>query len=62
MGQLLHGSARTTAAVRRAIRYNQESLAELAKRYDLAPKNRGEVEAADAGARCAYGVRRNHAP
>ena len=38
MGQLLHGSARTTAAVRRAIQYSQESLAKLAKRYDLNPK------------------------
>jgi hypothetical protein len=34
MGQLLHGSARTTAAVRRAIQQRQESLAQLAKRDD----------------------------
>lgn len=26
MGQILYGSARTTAAVRRAIQYSQESL------------------------------------
>jgi transposase InsO family protein len=38
MGQLLHGSARTTAAVRRAIQPSQESIAKLAKRYDLNPK------------------------
>jgi transposase InsO family protein len=38
MGQLLHGSARTTAAVRRAIQQSQESLAKLAKRYDVNPK------------------------
>jgi transposase InsO family protein len=38
MGQLLHGSARTTAAVRRAIQHSQESLAKLASRYDLNPK------------------------
>jgi hypothetical protein len=38
MGQLLHGSARTTAAVRRAIQQRQESLAKLAKRDDLNPK------------------------
>ena len=38
MGQLLHGSARTTAAVRRAIQYSQESIAQLASRYDLNPK------------------------
>jgi transposase-like protein len=38
MGQLLHGSARTTAAVRRAIPQSQESLAKLAARDDLNPK------------------------
>jgi transposase InsO family protein len=38
MGQLLHGSARTTAAIRRAIQHRQESLAKLAKRYDVNPK------------------------
>src|SRR5262245_39280758 len=38
MGQLLHGSARTTAGVRRAIQHSQESLAKLAARYDLNPK------------------------
>jgi transposase InsO family protein len=38
MGQLLHGSARTTAAVRRAIQQRKESLTKLAKRYNLNPK------------------------
>jgi transposase-like protein len=38
MGQLLHGSARTTAARRRAIQHSQESLAKLAARYGLNPK------------------------
>jgi len=38
MGQLLRGSARMTAAVRRAIQHSQESLAKLAARYDLNPK------------------------
>jgi transposase InsO family protein len=38
MGQLLHGSARTTAAVRRAIQHRQESIAKLAERDDLNPK------------------------
>jgi hypothetical protein len=38
MGQLLHGSARTTAAVRRAIQQSQESIAKLADRDDLHPK------------------------
>jgi hypothetical protein len=34
MGQLLHGSARTTAAVRRAIQHSQESIAKLAERCE----------------------------
>jgi len=35
MGQVLHGSARTTAAVRRAIQHSQESLRVLARRHGL---------------------------
>jgi transposase InsO family protein len=38
MGQVLHGSARTTAAVRRTIQQSQESLHTLAERYDINPK------------------------
>src|SRR3954454_23881504 len=38
MGQVLHGSARTTAAVRRAIQQSQESLRSLAKRHGINPK------------------------
>ena len=38
MGQVLHGSATTTAAVRRAIQHSQESLRGLAKRYGVNPK------------------------
>ena len=38
MGQVLHGSARTTAAVRRAIQNSQESLRVLAKRHGINPK------------------------
>jgi len=38
MGQVLHGSARTTAAVRRAIQHSQESLRVLAKRHGVNPK------------------------
>ena len=34
MGQILHGSATTTEAVRRAIQKSQESLRVLALRYD----------------------------
>ena len=35
MGQVLHGSATTTEAVRRAIQHSQESLRTLAKRYGI---------------------------
>jgi transposase InsO family protein len=38
MGQVLHGSARTTEAVRRAIQHSQASLRTLAKRYSINPK------------------------
>jgi len=38
MGQILHGSATTTAAVRRAIQDSQESLRVLADRYGINPK------------------------
>jgi transposase InsO family protein len=38
MGQVLHGSATTTEAVRRSIQHIQESLRALAKRYGINPK------------------------
>ena len=38
MGQILHGCATTTAAVRRAIQNSQESLITLAKRHGINPK------------------------
>ena len=38
MGQVLHGCARTTKEVRRAIQNSQESIAKLAVRYHLNPK------------------------
>jgi hypothetical protein len=38
MGQVLHGSASTIAAVRRAIQNSQESLRVLAKRHRINPK------------------------
>jgi transposase-like protein len=37
-GQVLHGSATTTEAVRRAIQHSQESLRALARRYGVNPK------------------------
>ena len=38
MGHVLHGSATTTAAVRRAIQDSKESVKRLAERYDINPK------------------------
>ncbi len=38
MGQVLHGCATTTEAVRRAIQHSQESLRALAKRHGINPK------------------------
>lgn len=38
MAQVLHGSARTTQAIRRSIQRSQESLQTLAQRHDLNPK------------------------
>ncbi len=38
MGQILHASARTTAAVRRAIQHSQESLIALSNRHGINPK------------------------
>ncbi len=38
MGQVLHGCATTTAAIRRAIHHSQESLRTLAKRYGINQK------------------------
>lgn len=57
MGQILHGSATTTEAVRRAIQHSQESLRTLAKRYGINQKTvakwRARTSVADlpAGAR-----------
>jgi transposase InsO family protein len=38
MGQVLHGSATTTEAIRRAIQHSQESLRQLSKRYGINQK------------------------
>lgn len=38
MGQVVHGSASTTAAIRRSIQDSQESLRALAKRHGINPK------------------------
>src|SRR5438477_3279326 len=38
LGQVLHGSATTTEAIRRAIQRSQESLRTLARRHGINPK------------------------
>ncbi len=38
MGQVLHGSATTTEAIRRAIQNSQASLRALAERHGINPK------------------------
>jgi transposase InsO family protein len=38
MGQVLHGCATTTEAIRRAIQHSQESLRRISKRYGINPK------------------------
>jgi len=38
IGRVLHGSATTTEAIRRAIQHSQESLRVLAKRHGINPK------------------------
>jgi len=47
MGQVLHGSATTTEAVRRAIQHSQESLRALAKRHGVNPKTVAKWKARD---------------
>src|SRR5262249_3645526 len=42
MGQVLHGCATTTEAVRRAIQHSQESLRALARRYGINQKTGGK--------------------
>jgi len=37
MGKVLHGSARTTEAVRRAVQRSEESVRALAKRHGISP-------------------------
>jgi hypothetical protein len=55
MGQVLHGSATTTEAVRRAIQHSQESLRTLAKRHGINQKTVSQVEEAGVGGRSANG-------
>ena len=50
MGQILHGSATTTEAIRRAIQHSQASLRQLAKRYGINPKTVAKWKARSATA------------
>ena len=50
MGQVLHGSATTTEAVRRAIQHSQEILRALAKRYGVNQKTVAKWKKRDAAA------------
>src|SRR5689334_18853124 len=45
MGQVLHGCATTTEAIRRAIQHSQASLRQLARRYGINPKTAGKWRA-----------------
>ncbi len=51
MGQVLHGSATTTEAVRRAVQHSEESLRALSKRYEINQKTvakwKGRTSVAD---------------
>jgi transposase InsO family protein len=51
MGQILHGSARTTEAIRRAIQHSQESLRAVADRFGINQKTvakwRGRTDVSD---------------
>jgi transposase-like protein len=58
MGQVLHGSATTTEAVRRAIQLHQQSVRALAKRYGVSPTTIQKCCRADNGRRRAHGAER----
>lgn len=47
MGQVLHDSATTTEAVRRAIQHSQESLKTLSKRYGIIRRSSPSASAPD---------------
>jgi hypothetical protein len=57
MGQVLHGCATTTEAVRRAIQHSQESLRSLAKRYGVDPKTVAKWKARTSVSDCRPGLR-----
>ena len=56
MGQILHGSATTTHAVRAAIQRSKASIQELSERYGMNPKTVDEVAEARLRRGCADGA------
>jgi len=46
MGQVLHGSATTTEAIRRAIQHSKESLRALSRRYGINQKTVAKAQPA----------------
>jgi transposase-like protein len=57
MGQVLHGCATTTEAIRRAIQNSQESLRALAKRHGINPKTVAKWKKRDSTADLSTGPR-----
>ena len=55
MGQVLHGSATTTHAIRTAIQRSKAPLKELATRYGLNSKTVAKWRKRDLRARCSHG-------
>ena len=49
MGQVLHGSARTTPAIRRALQRSGESVKALARRYGISSTTVQNVQTQDHG-------------
>ena len=60
MGQILHGSATTTEAVRRAIQRSQESLRTLAKRYGVNQKTVSKWKKRSSVSDCPTGPKTPH--
>jgi transposase InsO family protein len=62
MGQVLHGSATTTEAVRRAIQRSQESVRALARRHSISPTTIQKWRRRQTTADAAMGPKQPHSP
>jgi transposase-like protein len=62
MGQVLHGSATTTEAVRRAIQRSQESVRALARRHSISPTTVQKWRRRQTTADAAMGPKQPHSP